>query len=45
MSGLLFFVMIPGIIVLGFIVFGLTMGQLLNIAMFFIGIYFITKLK
>ena len=30
---------------LGFIVFGLTMGQLLNIAMFFIGIYFITKLK
>ena len=30
---------------LGFIIFGLTMGQLLNIIMLFAGIYFITKLK
>lgn len=30
---------------LGFIILGLTMGQLLNIAMFSVGVYFISKLK
>lgn len=30
---------------LGFILFGLTMGQLLNLAMFFIGLFFIVRLN